>query len=67
MPHTSPQNRPNYNVSFSAMGGGSPSAGVKAQTGMGEKKKWIKTDIDCYLVNCLVLTGNLNLTLNSSV
>uniref|UniRef100_A0A8D3BGE8 Auxilin n=1 Tax=Scophthalmus maximus TaxID=52904 RepID=A0A8D3BGE8_SCOMX len=23
MPHTSPQNRPNYNVSFSAMGGGS--------------------------------------------
>uniref|UniRef100_A0A3Q1FQA9 Auxilin n=1 Tax=Acanthochromis polyacanthus TaxID=80966 RepID=A0A3Q1FQA9_9TELE len=27
MPHTSPQNRPNYNVSFSAMGGGSPSAG----------------------------------------
>ncbi|KAF7657151.1 hypothetical protein LDENG_00031230 [Lucifuga dentata] len=26
MPHTSPQNRPNYNVSFSAMGGGSPSA-----------------------------------------
>uniref|UniRef100_A0A672Z3E9 Auxilin n=1 Tax=Sphaeramia orbicularis TaxID=375764 RepID=A0A672Z3E9_9TELE len=31
MPHTSPQNRPNYNVSFSAMGGGSPSAGNKAQ------------------------------------
>uniref|UniRef100_A0A3B3XXU5 Auxilin n=1 Tax=Poecilia mexicana TaxID=48701 RepID=A0A3B3XXU5_9TELE len=31
IPHTSPQNRPNYNVSFSAMGGGSPSAGVKPQ------------------------------------
>uniref|UniRef100_A0A665V454 Auxilin n=1 Tax=Echeneis naucrates TaxID=173247 RepID=A0A665V454_ECHNA len=31
MPHTSPQNRPNYNVSFSAMGGGSPSAGGKAK------------------------------------
>lgn len=36
MPHTSPQNRPNYNVSFSAMGGGSPSAGSKAQAGMGK-------------------------------
>uniref|UniRef100_A0A3Q3W2W9 Auxilin n=1 Tax=Mola mola TaxID=94237 RepID=A0A3Q3W2W9_MOLML len=32
MPHTSPQNRPNYNVSFSAMGGGSPSTGGKAQS-----------------------------------
>uniref|UniRef100_A0A3B5LJZ6 Auxilin n=1 Tax=Xiphophorus couchianus TaxID=32473 RepID=A0A3B5LJZ6_9TELE len=31
IPHTSPQNRPNYNVSFSAMGGGSPSAGGKPQ------------------------------------
>uniref|UniRef100_A0A3B4G7F7 Auxilin n=1 Tax=Pundamilia nyererei TaxID=303518 RepID=A0A3B4G7F7_9CICH len=39
MPHTSPQNRPNYNVSFSAMGGGSPSAGGKAQAGMGPKPK----------------------------
>uniref|UniRef100_A0A3Q4MT87 Auxilin n=1 Tax=Neolamprologus brichardi TaxID=32507 RepID=A0A3Q4MT87_NEOBR len=29
MPHTSPQNRPNYNVSFSAMGGGSPSSKSK--------------------------------------
>uniref|UniRef100_A0A3Q2YNF4 Auxilin n=1 Tax=Hippocampus comes TaxID=109280 RepID=A0A3Q2YNF4_HIPCM len=37
MPHTSPQNRPNYNVSFSAVGGGSPSAAGKAQTGMGPK------------------------------
>uniref|UniRef100_H2M269 Auxilin n=1 Tax=Oryzias latipes TaxID=8090 RepID=H2M269_ORYLA len=34
MPHTSPQNRPNYNVSFSATRGGSPSAGGKAQPGM---------------------------------
>uniref|UniRef100_A0A8D3BGD2 Auxilin n=1 Tax=Scophthalmus maximus TaxID=52904 RepID=A0A8D3BGD2_SCOMX len=38
MPHTSPQNRPNYNVSFSAMGGGSPSAGAKAQAAMGKQK-----------------------------
>uniref|UniRef100_A0A3B5AFJ7 Auxilin n=1 Tax=Stegastes partitus TaxID=144197 RepID=A0A3B5AFJ7_9TELE len=38
MPHTSPQNRPNYNVSFSAMGGGSPSAGVKPQAGMPKPK-----------------------------
>lgn len=38
MPHTSPGHRPNYNVSFSAMGGGSPSAGVKAQAGMGEQE-----------------------------
>lgn len=37
MSHNSPQNRPNYNVSFSAMGGGSPSAGSKAQAGMGEQ------------------------------
>uniref|UniRef100_A0A3P9HF14 Auxilin n=1 Tax=Oryzias latipes TaxID=8090 RepID=A0A3P9HF14_ORYLA len=34
MPHMSPQNRPNYNVSFSATRGGSPSAGGKAQPGM---------------------------------
>ncbi|XP_077463588.1 auxilin isoform X2 [Stigmatopora argus] len=33
IPHTSPQNRPNYNVSFSAVGGGSPSAAGKAQMG----------------------------------
>uniref|UniRef100_A0A667ZHD9 Auxilin n=1 Tax=Myripristis murdjan TaxID=586833 RepID=A0A667ZHD9_9TELE len=31
MPHTSPQNRPNYNVSFSGMAGGSPGAGAKTQ------------------------------------
>lgn len=42
MPHTSPQNRPNYNVSFSAMGGGSPSAGVKAQAGMGKQEMLIE-------------------------
>uniref|UniRef100_A0A9J7Z387 Auxilin n=2 Tax=Cyprinus carpio TaxID=7962 RepID=A0A9J7Z387_CYPCA len=32
MPHTSPQNRPNYSVSFSSMGGASPGAtGAKTQ------------------------------------
>uniref|UniRef100_A0A673KY58 DnaJ (Hsp40) homolog, subfamily C, member 6 n=1 Tax=Sinocyclocheilus rhinocerous TaxID=307959 RepID=A0A673KY58_9TELE len=32
MPHSSPQNRPNYNVSFSSMGGASPGAtGAKVQ------------------------------------
>ncbi|XP_054645569.1 putative tyrosine-protein phosphatase auxilin isoform X4 [Dunckerocampus dactyliophorus] len=46
MPHTSPQNRPNYNVSFSAMGGGSPSAGVKAQTGVGSKPKASDANFD---------------------
>lgn len=38
MTHNSPQNRPNYNVTFSPMGGGSPTAGSKAQAGMGEKE-----------------------------
>lgn len=38
MSHNSPQNRPNYNVSFSAVGGGSPSAGSKAQAGLGEQE-----------------------------
>ncbi|XP_062279916.1 putative tyrosine-protein phosphatase auxilin isoform X3 [Scomber scombrus] len=46
MPHTSPQNRPNYNVSFSAMGGGSPSAGVKAQSAMGTKPKASAANFD---------------------
>ncbi|XP_059196897.1 putative tyrosine-protein phosphatase auxilin isoform X2 [Centropristis striata] len=46
MPHTSPQNRPNYNVSFSAMGGGSPSAGVKAQPSMGTKPKASDANFD---------------------
>ncbi|XP_074524096.1 auxilin isoform X2 [Halichoeres trimaculatus] len=46
MPHTSPQNRPNYNVSFSAMGGGSPSAGAKAQANMGTKPKASNANFD---------------------
>ncbi|XP_063748358.1 putative tyrosine-protein phosphatase auxilin isoform X1 [Eleginops maclovinus] len=46
MPHTSPGNRPNYNVSFSAMGGGSPSAGVKAQAAMGTKPKVVNANFD---------------------
>ncbi|XP_051232128.1 putative tyrosine-protein phosphatase auxilin isoform X6 [Dicentrarchus labrax] len=46
MPHTSPQNRPNYNVSFSAMGGGSPSAGNKAQAGMGTKPRVLDANFD---------------------
>ncbi|XP_026179502.1 putative tyrosine-protein phosphatase auxilin isoform X3 [Mastacembelus armatus] len=46
MPHTSPQNRPNYNVSFSAMGGGSPSAAGKAQAGMGSKPKASDANFD---------------------
>nr|XP_057929212.1 putative tyrosine-protein phosphatase auxilin isoform X5 [Doryrhamphus excisus] len=46
MPHTSPQNRPNYNVSFSAMGGGSPSAGAKAQTGVGSKPRASDANFD---------------------
>ncbi|XP_047443467.1 putative tyrosine-protein phosphatase auxilin isoform X3 [Mugil cephalus] len=46
MPHTSPQNRPNYNVSFSAMGGGSPSAGAKPQAGMGPKPRASDANFD---------------------
>ncbi|XP_068563722.1 auxilin isoform X3 [Cebidichthys violaceus] len=46
IPHTSPQNRPNYNVSFSAMGGGSPSAGAKAQANMGSKPKVLHANFD---------------------
>nr|XP_020458404.1 putative tyrosine-protein phosphatase auxilin isoform X3 [Monopterus albus] len=46
MPNTSPQSRPNYNVSFSAMGGGSPSAGSKAQTGMGSKPRASDANFD---------------------
>uniref|UniRef100_UPI0037E76BCA auxilin n=1 Tax=Semicossyphus pulcher TaxID=241346 RepID=UPI0037E76BCA len=46
MPHTSPQNRPNYNVSFSAMGGGSPSAGGKVQANMGTKPKVSAANFD---------------------
>ncbi|KAM7012326.1 auxilin isoform 2-T3 [Tautogolabrus adspersus] len=46
MPHSSPQNRPNYNVSFSAMGGGSPSAAGKAQASMGTKPKVSNANFD---------------------
>lgn len=46
MPHTSPQNRPNYNVSFSAMGGGSPSAANKAQASMGTKPRASDANFD---------------------
>ncbi|XP_078114666.1 auxilin isoform X3 [Sander vitreus] len=46
MPHTSPQNRPNYNVSFSAIGGGSPSAGGKVQAAMGSKPKAFHANFD---------------------
>ncbi|CAB1432731.1 unnamed protein product [Pleuronectes platessa] len=46
MAHTSPQNRPNYNVSFSPMGGGSPSAAVKAQAAMGSKPKVLNANFD---------------------
>uniref|UniRef100_A0A3B4B0D1 Uncharacterized protein n=1 Tax=Periophthalmus magnuspinnatus TaxID=409849 RepID=A0A3B4B0D1_9GOBI len=43
VPHTSPQNRPNYNV---FMGGGSPSAAGKAQAGMGAKPKVSEANFD---------------------
>ncbi|XP_055021287.1 putative tyrosine-protein phosphatase auxilin [Boleophthalmus pectinirostris] len=43
MPHTSPQNRPNYNV---FMGGGSPSAAGKAQANMGAKPKVSEANFD---------------------
>ncbi|XP_043985598.1 putative tyrosine-protein phosphatase auxilin isoform X2 [Gambusia affinis] len=46
IPHTSPQNRPNYNVSFSAMGGGSPSAGGKPQAGTGPKPRASDANFD---------------------
>ncbi|XP_065096008.1 auxilin isoform X5 [Paramisgurnus dabryanus] len=47
MPHTSPQNRPNYNVSFSAMGGASPGGtGAKAQPNMGTRPKVSDANFD---------------------
>ncbi|XP_051563118.1 putative tyrosine-protein phosphatase auxilin isoform X3 [Myxocyprinus asiaticus] len=47
MPHTSPQNRPNYNVSFSTMGGLSPgSTGAKAQPNMGTRPKVSSANFD---------------------
>ncbi|KAM6962663.1 auxilin isoform 3-T3 [Aplochiton taeniatus] len=46
MPHTSPQNRPNYNISFSPMGGGgSPGPGGKPQP-MGTKPKVAEANFD---------------------
>ncbi|TRY92523.1 hypothetical protein DNTS_008245 [Danionella cerebrum] len=47
MPHTSPQNRPNYNVSFSAMGGTSPGGGgVKVQPNVGTRPKVLDANFD---------------------
>ncbi|XP_072540348.1 auxilin isoform X2 [Salminus brasiliensis] len=47
MPHSSPQNRPNYNVSFSGMSGASPGgAGAKAQCNMGTKPKATDANFD---------------------
>ncbi|XP_048055848.1 putative tyrosine-protein phosphatase auxilin isoform X3 [Megalobrama amblycephala] len=47
MPHTSPQNRPNYNVSFSTVGGASPgAAGAKAQPNMGTRPKVSAANFD---------------------
>uniref|UniRef100_A0A674D7F0 Auxilin n=1 Tax=Salmo trutta TaxID=8032 RepID=A0A674D7F0_SALTR len=47
MPHTSPSNRPNYNVSFSAMGGGAaPNAAGKQQPNMGTKPKVATANFD---------------------
>ncbi|KAI7807292.1 putative tyrosine-protein phosphatase auxilin isoform X2 [Triplophysa rosa] len=47
MPHTSPQNRPNYNVSFSNRGGASPGGtGAKAQPNMGTRPKVLDANFD---------------------
>ncbi|XP_051568756.1 putative tyrosine-protein phosphatase auxilin isoform X6 [Myxocyprinus asiaticus] len=47
MPHTSPQNRPNYNVSFSTMGGSSlGSTGAKAQPNLGTRPKVSNANFD---------------------
>uniref|UniRef100_A0A8C7FPI2 Auxilin n=1 Tax=Oncorhynchus kisutch TaxID=8019 RepID=A0A8C7FPI2_ONCKI len=47
MPHTSPSNRPNYNISFSAMGGGAtPNAAGKQQPNMGTKPKVAMANFD---------------------
>ncbi|XP_028856353.1 putative tyrosine-protein phosphatase auxilin isoform X2 [Denticeps clupeoides] len=46
MPHTSPQNRPNYNVSFSNMGGVSSGAAGKPQASMGTKPKVSDANFD---------------------
>ncbi|KAJ8376232.1 hypothetical protein SKAU_G00068120 [Synaphobranchus kaupii] len=46
MPHSSPQNRPNYNVSFSGMGGASPSASAKQPQSFGTKPKVADVNFD---------------------
>ncbi|XP_052337113.1 putative tyrosine-protein phosphatase auxilin [Oncorhynchus keta] len=47
MPHTSPSNRPNYNISFSVMGGGAaPNAAGKPQPNMGTKPKVATANFD---------------------
>ncbi|KAL4635023.1 putative tyrosine-protein phosphatase auxilin isoform X1 [Arapaima gigas] len=44
--HASPQNRPNYNVSFSSMSGHSPSTASKQPSGMGIKPKMTDASFD---------------------
>ncbi|XP_062412953.1 putative tyrosine-protein phosphatase auxilin isoform X2 [Sardina pilchardus] len=46
MPHTSPQNRPNYNISFSGMGGTPPGGPTKPQPNMGTKPKVATANFD---------------------
>ncbi|XP_036377954.1 putative tyrosine-protein phosphatase auxilin isoform X2 [Megalops cyprinoides] len=46
MPHSSPQNRPNYNVSFSGMGGAAPSAAGKQPQTFGTKPKMTDANFD---------------------
>ncbi|XP_066548139.1 auxilin isoform X2 [Amia ocellicauda] len=45
MPHSSPQNRPNYNVSFASMSG-APGAGVKQPANFGTKPKKADANFD---------------------
>ncbi|KAJ8392566.1 hypothetical protein AAFF_G00074440 [Aldrovandia affinis] len=44
MPHSSPQNRPNYNISFSGMGGAAPNASGKQPQSFGTKPKMANFD-----------------------
>ncbi|XP_035272230.1 putative tyrosine-protein phosphatase auxilin isoform X1 [Anguilla anguilla] len=46
MPHASPQNRPNYNVSFSGMGGAAPNASGKLPQSFGTKPKVADANFD---------------------
>ncbi|XP_018609363.2 putative tyrosine-protein phosphatase auxilin isoform X2 [Scleropages formosus] len=46
MSHSSPQNRPNYNVNFSSMSGASPSAAGKQTSNMGSKPKVTDVSFD---------------------